>query len=975
MTKEQLKSGLDSANPEERKSALMRIGELWELNDYTMEPFMLSCLSKTLDCYSDKVSEIRILAEDITNRIVSQSNKYSIKHILLPVFFKAMSQGKKWQTKRGALKIISSLTSVAQVEISNTLPEIIPHVTDCMWDTKPEVKREAKECMTNICNVVGNQDIEPFIPSLVECIAEPSQVPECIYKLAATTFVKTVDSPTLSIMVPLLVRAMNERTTAVKRQACVVIDNMCKLVDNPMEASLFLPKLRPGLEKVMETTAEPECREVAKRAYNTLIKLNTSERASVSISVDKVLDILKDVVYKHEPGYNNDEILNHVAKLSAFLIDLKCLELKVWQNMCDKYMKMSCNDLVEEILKKCSEWGKNQVDIIEEDNEGVNLCDCEFSLAYGGMILLSNTRLCLKRGRRYGLCGPNGAGKSTLMRAISNGQLEGFPSKDELKTVFVEHNLQASEAELSVIDFILNDVMFNTIDSEKVKNALNDVGFTEEMRAQKVSSLSGGWKMKLELARAMLMDADILLLDEPTNHLDVGNVKWLENYLNGLKDVTSIVVSHDSGFLDNVCTDIIHYENRKLKRYSGNLSEFVKVRPEARSYYELKAASIEFKFPEPGYLDGINSKGKKILKMNKVGFSYPGVTKRALEDVTVSASLSSRVACIGPNGAGKSTLIKLLTGEMEPTTGEVWKHPALRCAYVAQHAFHHIEKHLDKTPNEYIQWRFQYGDDKELASKESRQLGKDEEELLQKEFVFDGEKRKLEAIENRRKLKKDYEYEIKWMNIPTTENSWVPRDKLEKWGFNKLIQIADDREAARANLAARPLTAGMVQKHLDNFGLHAEFGTHSHMRGLSGGQKVKVVLAAAMWQNPHMIVLDEPTNYLDRDSLGALATAIKNYEGGVVVISHNSEFTSALCTEQWNVNAGRLNISGDIVQDKTKITIKDEADTIDAFGNLVKAKKVKKTLSRKERKIREKSVKKKLELGQEITTSDEEYIK
>lgn len=116
-----------------------------------------------------------------------------------------------------------------------------------------------------------------------------------------------------------------------------------------------------------------------------------------------------------------------------------------------------------------------------------------------------------------------------------------------------------------------------------------------------------------------------------------------------------------------VCTDIIHYENRKLKTYRGNLSKFVEQKPEAKSYYELTNDNLKFTFPEPGFLEGIKTKDKALLKMMGVSFQYPGATKIAVQNITVQCSLSSRVAVIGPNGAGKSTLIKLLTGELEAT--------------------------------------------------------------------------------------------------------------------------------------------------------------------------------------------------------------------------------------------------------------------------------------------------------------------
>jgi elongation factor 3 len=589
-----------------------------------------------------------------------------------------------------------------------------------------------------------------------------------------------------------------------------------------------------------------------------------------------------------------------------------------------------------------------------EDEEGEELCNCEFSLAYGGMILLSNTRLRLLRGQRYGLCGPNGSGKTTLMRAINKGQVEGFPSPDVLRTVFVEHDLQGSDGTESVLDFVASDSKLSDKKREEIASALASVGFTAERQANTVSSLSGGWKMKLELARAMLYNADILLLDEPTNHLDVTNVQWLVDYLNGLKNVTSIIVSHDSGFLDKVCTNIVHYESRKLKQYKGNLSEFVKVRPEAKSYYELSNTQLTFRFPEPGFLDGVKTKEKAILRMTNCTFTYPGASQPSVKNVSIHASLSSRVGVVGPNGAGKSTIIKLFTGELVPQVGEIIRHPALRLAYVAQHAFHHIESKLDMTANQYIQWRYRYGEDREVALKESRQLTEEDEALLKKPILVEGEKRYFESLEGRRKDKRSYEYEVKWLNRPTEENTWMSRDKLESLGYSKILQQCDDREVARAGMYQRPLTAVNVQKHLADVGLEPEFSTHNRMRGLSGGQKVKVVIGAAMWQNPHILIMDEPTNYLDRDSLGALASAIKEFAGGVVIISHNAEFVRETCKEIWNVDHGVLSREGEApVADKTVIEVKEQETVTDALGNVSKVKSTR-TLSRKELKAKEK---------------------
>jgi elongation factor 3 len=490
-----------------------------------------------------------------------------------------------------------------------------------------------------------------------------------------------------------------------------------------------------------------------------------------------------------------------------------------------------------------------------------------------------------------------------------------------------------------------------------------------------VAALSGGWKMKLALARAMLMKADIFLLDEPTNHLDTKNVAWIVEYLTHLPNVTSMIVSHDSGFLDNVCTDIIHYEGKKLRTYKGNLSEFVKVRPEAAAYYKLEAATQTFKLPEPGFLEGVKTKSKAILKMSKVGFTYPGTERKIISDVSIACSLLSRVAVIGPNGAGKSTMIKILTGELEPQDGMVWKHPNLRVAYVAQHAFHHIEQHLDKTPNEYIQWRYAIGEDRESLSKTHRQATEEEEKLMAKQHVIDGQKRVVEKILSRRKLKNSYEYEVRFVNGTPDDDVWMKRTELEDMGFTKLVNEIDMKEAARLGLHSKPLTKRGIEKHLEDVGIEPEVGSHTRMRGLSGGQKVKVVLAAAMWLNPHMLVLDEPTNYLDRESLGALAGAIREYGGGVVMISHNAEFTKELCGETWLMDAGKLSATGVpeyLTGQGDKVEWKREETMIDALGNEVKIKQPKKKLSRQELKKREKIRKAKLARGEEVSDSEDD---
>merc|ERR1719305_1576135 len=508
---------------------------------------------------------------------------------------------------------------------------------------------------------------------------------------------------------------------------------------------------------------------------------------------------------------------------------------------------------------------------------------------------------------------------------------------------------------------------------------LLSVGFAEDdttmapaSLTKQVGRLSGGWRMKLALCRAMLMKADILLLDEPTNHLDPGNVQWVLDYLTSLSNVTSIIVSHDIKVLDRVCTHVMQIDRLKLKLFKGNLTEVAtKYVPELLSYFELKATKFKMSFPTPGMLEGITSKGKHIMKMTNITFTYPGAPKAQLTGVTVRVSLSTRAACIGANGAGKSTMIKLLTGELQPDkgSGDVWKHPNCRVAYVAQHAFHHIEHHLEKTPNEYIRWRYANGSDKEALEKDTAKLTPEEEQMLAKpipiEYKTDDGAIKMQKCifkrftEGRRTASKgkEYEYEVAWQGDFST---WVPKSKLEANGFKKLLKHVDDKIAALATQLVRPLTQKFVETHLGDVGLAAEFATHTRMGALSGGQKVKVVLAASMWNTPHIVILDEPTNYLDRDSLGAMAEAIDAYEGGVVIISHNAQFVDQVCPEVWHLEHHTLNLKGsyDWLESANKEAAKLEKaeDTyVDGQGNEVKIekankaeiKKIKKTIAEK----------------------------
>jgi elongation factor 3 len=956
------------------------------------------CLGSCIGAADSKNADIKKAAAEAAIAICEKISPFAIKS-LLPMIFAKLPVEVKWPVRELALKCITSFSKNASKQLGNALPEIVPEVTACMWDTKKQVKAAATDAMKAACDVIGNKDIEHMTDKIIVAITKPKEVPEIMHQMAGVTFVQSVESPALAMVVPLLLRGLREKSTATKRQSAVIIDNMSKLVDNPIDAAPFLPLLLPALEQNAESIADPEAREVTQRGVDQLNRLKTlaDKQLSQRGDVSKIADMLKS-----EIGGDSDEmqkVLDHASTVATCMMDLNMMVDLQWKKfICPIFKGFADDAKVEAAVEKVREEAEKMLDMTEEDDEdddAEELCNCQFTLAYGTKILLHNTKMKLLRGRRYGLLGGNDSGKTTLMRSIANNQVEGFPDTNEVRTVFVEADIQGEQSHLSCIEYVFIDPKIQALGCtrEQVREVLATVGFVPDGKAKPdhaVSTLSGGWRMKLALARAMLQKADILLLDEPTNHLDVINVAWVKNYLNSLTDVTSIIVSHDSGLLNDCCTNILQIENLKLHTFKGNLDEFVKIKPSARSYFSLKASKLKFKFPQPGPIEGVKSKGKALMKMSDCTFTYPGNEKPTLYNISVQVSLSSRVACVGENGAGKSTMIKLLVGEIEPQTGTVWKHPNARIAYVAQHAFHHIESHLNKTPNEYIRWRYaNQGEDKESLVKVTM-VFTDEEVKLQKtpfEIQFTDEdsgkitkvkKVVSELVGGRKQNKsKEYEYEVKYAGSTSDSGDYLPAKTLKKMGWEKAMKAVDLKIAQRAGLYVRPLSTKNVEEHLEDIGLNREFGTHYRMSALSGGQKVKVVIAAAMWNQPHILILDEPTNYLDREALGALAHAIEGFDGGVVMITHNNEFCSKLCPETWVMDAGHLETKGDadwMLKQDTKIEDQQQiTEMVDAAGNVTEVKGPKKELSKKEQKQLIKKIKQKLKDGLELDSDEEAF--
>lgn len=531
-----------------------------------------------------------------------------------------------------------------------------------------------------------------------------------------------------------------------------------------------------------------------------------------------------------------------------------------------------------------------------------------FSVSARGKELLKNTSVKISHGKRYGLVGPNGMGKSTLLKLLAWRKI---PVPKNIDVLLVEQEvigddktalaavvsaneelvkLREEVASLNSVSTAGDEENGDSYDDNNVGEKLAELyeklqllgtdsaeaqaskilaglGFTKDMQDRATRSFSGGWRMRISLARALFVQPTLLLLDEPTNHLDLRAVLWLEEYLCRWKK-TLVVVSHDRDFLNTVCNEIIHLHDLKLHFYRGNFDDFEsgyeQRRKEMNKKFEIydkqmKAAkrsgnrvqqekvkdrakfvaskeasknkgktkadedgtpveapkkwrdySVEFHFPEPTELT------PPLLQLIEVSFSYPNRKDFRLSNVDVGIDMGTRVAIVGPNGAGKSTLLNLLAGDLVPTEGEVRRSQKLRIGRYSQHFVDLLT--MDETPVQYLL-----------------------------------------------------------------------RLHPEQEGFSK-------QEAVRAKLG--------------KFGLPS----HNHLTPimkLSGGQKARVVFTSISMSKPHILLLDEPTNHLDMQSIDALADALDEFTGGVVLVSHDSRLISRVCDDEekseiWVVEDGTV---------------------------------------------------------------------
>lgn len=550
----------------------------------------------------------------------------------------------------------------------------------------------------------------------------------------------------------------------------------------------------------------------------------------------------------------------------------------------------------------------SRASVLDGEDGDANVKDItveNFSVSARGKELLKNTSVKISHGKRYGLVGPNGMGKSTLLKLLAWRKI---PVPKNIDVLLVEQEVVADdrtalEAVVSANEELVKirkevadlqnsasaeekDSYDDDVEGEKLtelyeklqlmgsdaaeaqaSKILAGLGFTKDMQGRPTKSFSGGWRMRISLARALFVQPTLLLLDEPTNHLDLRAVLWLEEYLCRWKK-TLVVVSHDRDFLNTVCNEIIHLHDLKLHIYRGNFDDFEtgyeqrrkevnkkfeiydkqmkaakrsgnrvqqeKVKDRAKSAAVKEASknrgkgkvdeddtpveapkkwrdySVEFHFPEPTELT------PPLLQLVEVSFSYPKREDFKLSGVDVGIDMGTRVAIVGPNGAGKSTLLNLLAGDLVPTEGEVRRSQKLRIGRYSQHFVDLLT--MGETPVQYL-----------------LRLHPEQEGLSKQEAV---------------------------------------RAKLGKYGLpshNHLTPIAK----------------------------------------LSGGQKARVVFTSISMSRPHILLLDEPTNHLDMQSIDALADALDEFTGGVVLVSHDSRLISRVCDDEekseiWVVEEGTV---------------------------------------------------------------------
>ena len=911
--------------------------------DVSIEHQLISLIPNILDLGSDKTHQIDI--EWICTEIVRLVNPYAFESVFREIT--TVFSQVKFQAKVLGLNMIRQYAKQHPTVVASNLYLIIESLITLSSDIKKEVKMAVQDCWTDVCETIENVDIKPIIPVMIDGYMNPATKTEhALEVLASTPFVNDIDIPTLSLLIPILVRAMREKKVVCQRKAAVVMETLCKLIKNPVYARIFYDKLTWILDKGINEIAIEEVRNVCTRSKATLNKVYEQSNIKLidAVTVESCLTL-----YKDKCGVSDtDTVIQYSIGLVLNLVKYEIRDISLYTACIEPYIAHIVSNNLTEVANQIAQTLIDTITVYEydpEENEE-NLCDCMFSLAYGTRVLLHQTPLKLKLNHTYGILGHNGAGKSTLLRAMANKTLQGFPDID---ATYIEHHIPEDKHDTITLDYIAmnSKIVKKGISREEIARNLAELYVTDHMMNSPLSTLSGGNVQRVNLILAKLAGDPLILMDEPTNHIDALSIVWLKNYIKTTLNTTFLIISHDIKFMDEVCTNMIHYESLKLKVYRGNVSEFVKQNPEAAFYFQTSSQEVlSFSIPDPGPLEGVKSLTKSVLSMKNCYFQYPTAPKPQLSGITVQVSQAARIIIAGVNGAGKSTLVKILVGELEPNGGIIDRHPNLRMAYIPQNISTCLEQHKGLTPIEYVMWRYRLGSDREQANKNTLVLTEEEIEAikqkarLNKTFV-------IKDLSSRRAGKREHEYEAK--SEGTVELvQWFTKGELIEMGYEKMVKEFDEKLAMESMMGQRKLTTGEIQKHMNSFGLEPEIAQHTKINALSSGQKMRCYLAAATF---------------DRESTNALSDAIKSFKGGVLVISHNDDFYNAITREKWLLENGTMTVFGDNMiealekerkrqekEDSKKLKFDEAEDKFDSLGNKIEVVKQAKELTRDEKK-------------------------
>jgi ATP-binding cassette subfamily F protein 3 len=511
----------------------------------------------------------------------------------------------------------------------------------------------------------------------------------------------------------------------------------------------------------------------------------------------------------------------------------------------------------------------------------------QVELRRGIQCLFQGADLTVFPGQKVGIVGANGCGKSSLFALLQNklhadaGNVS-IPSSWHISTVAQEtpaldcsamdYVLQGDEQLFPLLlkvrtgcsesDLAAIHLQIEALDGYRAEAKagilLDGLGFSGEAQQHAVKSFSGGWRMRLNLARALMQRAELLLLDEPTNHLDLDAVLWLEKYLANYQG-TLLLISHDRDFLDAVTDNIVHIERQALTVYKGNYSQFERQRAEQLSQHQANFDKQQRQVAHlQKFIDRFKAQATKarqaqsrikalerpnpLLKMENVQAGY--ADKIILSQIKFQLLPGSRIGLLGRNGAGKSTLIKLLSGGMTPQSGEVWYANGVSLGYFAQHQLETLRP--QDSPLQHLV--------------------------------------RLDPL--------------------------VPEQKLRDF--------------------------------LGGFGFHGDKALEA-CAPFSGGEKARLVLALIVYQRPNLLLLDEPTNHLDLDMREAIVMALQEFEGAIVIVSHDRHLLSSCTDEFYLVAHGRVApFDGDLAdyyqwlqQDARQTANAAQADT-PVSGNIVR---------------------------------------